>query len=422
MIVRVPLRRDTSANGAASQHPPSPRPGRLAELFVAETDRWFLDARPADVVARSDVTTNGAAREREAMQVLVAEDNADMGTYLCRVLSSRFSVKLARGGAEGYRKALDAPPSVVVADVMMPGMDGFTLLRRLRENPRTNELPVVLISARSDAESTTTALELGADDYITKPFGARELVARVQAALENSQRRAETAEARGRADGLRARDGELRALLNELRAVQRRVAVAADLERRRIERDLHDGVQQRLISIRLELGLVQDLLGRDLHSAGAKLAELRTAAEETLDELRDLAQGVYPSLLTSDGLGVALLAATRRMSIPVSIDAALVIRAPRSIESAAYFCCLEALQNVAKHAGPGASAAVGLSTRNGMLEFYVRDDGAGFDARDVARGRGLVNLRDRVDALGGQLNVISSPGEGTQAVGRIPLP
>jgi signal transduction histidine kinase len=230
------------------------------------------------------------------------------------------------------------------------------------------------------------------------------------------------AEARGRVEERARHEGELRALLNDLRATQRRVAVAGDAERRRIERDLHDGAQQRLMALRLELGLLQERVRDDPGRAAETLRGLRLELDEALEELRELAHGLYPPLLASDGLEAALAATARRSAIPVTIDASGMTRAPRSIESTAYFCCLEALQNAAKHAGAGARAAIELRMEGGVLSFSVHDDGVGFDPGVRRPGYGLINLRDRVDALGGDACVTSSPGAGTTVTGHIPLP
>jgi len=217
-------------------------------------------------------------------------------------------------------------------------------------------------------------------------------------------------------------EDELRALLNDLRAAQRRVAEAGDAERRRIERDLHDGAQQRLMALRLELGLLEERVTDDPKRAAEVLRELRLELDEALEQLRELAHGLYPPLLASDGLEAALAATARRSAIPVTIDAIGMTRAPRSIESTAYFCCLEALQNAAKHAGPDARAVIELRMGGGSLSFSVRDDGAGFDAGDMQPGYGLINLRDRLSALGGEASVTSAPGTGTTVAGHIPLP
>ncbi len=214
-------------------------------------------------------------------------------------------------------------------------------------------------------------------------------------------------------------EGELRALLSDLRAAQRRVAAAGDAERRRVERDLHDGAQQRLMAIRLELGLLRELLDSDPGAARKRLDVLHAELHVAVEQLRELAHGLYPPLLASDGLYAAPMSVARHSAIPVTVDGQGMARAPRAIESAAYFCCLEALQNATKHAGPGASVSIHVRLTDGALRFSVRDDGAGFDPEGVSPGYGLTNLRDRIDAVGGQVEVSSAPGRGTTVEGRI---
>ena len=205
------------------------------------------------------------------------------------------------------------------------------------------------------------------------------------------------------------------ALEGELRASRARIVAAGHAERRRIERDLHDGAQQRLVALRMHLALVGEKLGgsRELDSLGLEV-------DEAIDELRDLAHGLYPPLLAQAGVGAALAAVARRSGIPVRVFELGLSRQPEPVEVTIYFCCLEALQNVAKHAGPGASVAVTLGESDGCVEFAVEDDGAGFDPATVERGSGLTNLADRVAAVGGTLRVDSSPGAGTRVTGRVP--
>jgi len=232
----------------------------------------------------------------------------------------------------------------------------------------------------------------------------------------------ERAAARGREEERAKREAELRKLISDLRAARRRLVAAGSAERQRIERDLHDGAQQRLTVIRLELTLLAEMVEASDTRAAAKLAGIREQLDAALAELRELAHGLYPPLLASDGLSVALCEAARRASIGVTVDADGSGRAPRSIETAAYFCCLEAMQNAAKHGGEEVHATIRLRMSGGMLDFGVTDDGAGFDTASVRPGYGLINMRDRVDALGGLIDVISAPGKGTTVHGRIPLP
>jgi signal transduction histidine kinase len=208
-------------------------------------------------------------------------------------------------------------------------------------------------------------------------------------------------------------------LEGELHASRARILDAGHAERRRIERDLHDGAQQRLVALRIRLGLVGDQLERSPERA--MIEQLGADVEETIDELRNLAHGVYPQLLDQFGLRVALDAVARRFVLPVAILDGEVARHSAAIETAVYFCCLESLQNAAKHAGPGASVTVRLGERDGRVTFSVEDDGVGFDPGDVERGAGLTNLSDRLTAVGGTLQVDSRPGRGTRITGSLPV-
>jgi signal transduction histidine kinase len=213
---------------------------------------------------------------------------------------------------------------------------------------------------------------------------------------------------------------ELQDLLSVLRAARRRAVVAGDAERQRIERNLHDGAQQRLMAVRLELTLLQETLEGDPRGARGELQRLRGELDAALRELRELAHGLYPQLLATHGLSDAVRAAARRATFPVAVEIGEFGRLPSVIESAAYFCCVEALQNVAKHAGSGAEATVSLSVREDTLYFRVSDDGVGFDTA-ASGGQGLTNLLDRVGALGGRGEIDATPGVGTTVTGWIPL-
>jgi signal transduction histidine kinase len=206
--------------------------------------------------------------------------------------------------------------------------------------------------------------------------------------------------------------------LRELRESRARILAAADDERRRIERDLHDGGQQRLVALRVRLELADETMRESPARARRMLQQLGAEVDAALDELRSLAAGVYPSLLADRGLTDALRSAALRSPVPVSVAVSGEDRYGQDVEAAVYFCCLEALQNVAKHAPDAHAVAISLE-RNGDLRFSVSDDGPGFDA-EVA-GNGLVNMRDRVSAVGGTLEIKSSPGTGTEIVGHVPV-
>jgi signal transduction histidine kinase len=213
---------------------------------------------------------------------------------------------------------------------------------------------------------------------------------------------------------------QARGLLHEVSESRARIQATADEERRRIERDLHDGAQQRLVALRIQLELEAEEAEPADAERAATLRRLGTDVEEAIDEVRSLARGIYPAALADRGLADALRAAALRSPVPTTVLAAGVGRYSREIETTAYFCCLEALQNAAKHAH-GASAAVIELSDDGTLRVEVRDDGAGFDVATVDHGSGLVNMRDRLSAVGGELAAESSPGRGARIVITIPL-
>ena len=214
------------------------------------------------------------------------------------------------------------------------------------------------------------------------------------------------------------REARLLASIGELRDSRGRVVRAADAERRRIERDLHDGAQQRLVALQLRLAVLFDQDSPDK----AVLRQLEAEAEAASDELRALVHGIYPPVLAERGVAEALRVMALAAPIRTQIDAQDVGRLVPEIESTIYFCCHEAVQNAAKHAGIHATVLIHLREHAGVVTFEVRDDGAGFDPTTEPPGSGLSNLRDRVGAAGGELEIYSAPGRGTTIVGSIPAP
>jgi signal transduction histidine kinase len=209
---------------------------------------------------------------------------------------------------------------------------------------------------------------------------------------------------------------------DELRASRARIVEAGDAQRRRIERDLHDGAQQHLVALAVNVNLVRQISETDPETARSMLEQIGKDLQEAVQELRNLAHGIYPPLLMDRGLGEALSAAAARSPLPTGVEAEGIGRYPQAVEAAVYFCCLEALQNAAKHAGDGAEAMVVVREDAGGLVFEVRDDGAGFDLTGGAGGgHGFVNMGDRVGAIGGTIAVESAPARGTVIRGRIPL-
>jgi signal transduction histidine kinase len=215
----------------------------------------------------------------------------------------------------------------------------------------------------------------------------------------------------------RAWQARLDAELAELRASRTRVVDVGDAARRRIERDLHDGAQQRLVAAALELTMLESEFDRDPAAARAALARAREQLDGGLGELRDLARGIHPSVLTDRGLGVALEALVKRAPMPVDLRVAVPNRLDAGIEAAAYFLVSEALTNAAKHAGAD-TVTVEVAGNGDTVVVSVADDGVG--GADTARGSGLGGLADRVEAVGGRLEITSREGEGTRIGALLP--
>jgi signal transduction histidine kinase len=213
----------------------------------------------------------------------------------------------------------------------------------------------------------------------------------------------------------------LAARVAELELSRERVADAAETERKRIERDLHDGAQQHLVALRIALRLAREAVRESPDEAAELLAQTEKTASDALAELRDLAHGIYPPLLADHGLPAALEAHARKAGLPVVVDAEGTGRYPRQAEAAVYFAIGEALQNVAKYAQ---ASAIRVTVRQdcGWLAFRVDDDGTGFDQAATPMGSGIQGMADRMAALGGTLEISSVPGQGTTVTGRIPVP
>ena len=312
-----------------------------------------------------------------------------------------------------------------LAETVQRGLDASWTRISLATGPRENSVLMPRATAGTAPEAaaepvlTSRLLVAGADS----PVGVIECGPRLdggytdqdRSLLETLARQAALAVRNaGLASELSARLDEIRIQAGELAASRARIVHAQEAERRRIERNIHDGVQQELVALIASLRLARNQLDLDPTAAGATLAGLQEAVRVTLDDLRNLAQGIHPAVLTDRGLLPALEARTRTAPIPVALDADPALRRMRfddDVEGAAYFVACEALANALKHARADRIEFVVRHDR-GRLSIQVHDDGAGFDPRDTPR-RGLADLEDRVAALGGSLVIETVPGHGT---------
>ncbi|MFZ0972501.1 MAG: histidine kinase [Solirubrobacteraceae bacterium] len=212
----------------------------------------------------------------------------------------------------------------------------------------------------------------------------------------------------------------LESLSRVLPSLARRVLAAGDADRQRIERDLHDGLQQRLTGLRIRLALAaESFQERGDTDASAALNGFGEEVQQAIEEVRAFARGLYPLLLASEGLDAALVSASRYAPAPITVSARGIRRCRPEVESAVYFTCLAAIDNAAKHAGPAEVSVRAWDTAQ-ALHFTVCDTGCGFDPSRTPRGAGLNNMYDRIAAVGGTLALDSRPSHGTRLRGRVP--
>jgi signal transduction histidine kinase len=311
-------------------------------------------------------------------------------------IGSKESPVVARAGVSGGTWLDIWAPAIV-------GPDGSSAMRVAPVAHGGELLGLITVARRPDGEAFTEA----EDRVLT------ELARQVALALHNVQLDA----------ALQASLDELQVRNEQLQESRARIVAAGDAERRKLERNLHDGAQQHLVALAVKLRLTRDAVEDDPADAIAMIDEIKGNLHDAIQELRALAHGIFPPLLVSGGLTEALPAAASRASLPVTLDTSGIRRYSAEMEAAVYFCVLEALQNAGKHAGDGATAQVTVTERDGTLGFEVADDGAGFDATAVGeRGHGFVNMADRLGAFGGSLTVRSTPGAGTTITGSLPVP
>jgi signal transduction histidine kinase len=356
---------------------------------VIETTAWLLALSvPAIALACFAGLLRGRLFTEQALRRLarVAQEMPDAGT-LRRALAGAFGephTQILFPANEWENRWLDAGG----AEVKLPRLD-----------------PARTVHLVTDQDRTVAAIVY--DTASAPPPELVDAAANIAAVALDNQRLAAHAEAADR----------------ELVGSRARIAASADAERRRIERDLHDGAQQRLVALRIELGLLQEIAARDPARVPERLHELEQSAEDALTELRALAHGVCPPLLADRRLADALTAVVARCPLPVRLETHDLGSYAPEVETAVYFCILEALQNVQKHAPEARRTLVQIDGRGpGELRFLVHDDGPGTTPDRLEGGAGLTNMRDRIAAIGGQLSVASSPGLGTTVRGRVPAP
>ncbi|HVF08577.1 MAG TPA: histidine kinase, partial [Actinomycetota bacterium] len=316
-------------------------------------------------------------------------------------------------GDPGFRRAPVPLGSVSPSAIVQAGLSGHGWL--------SVWLPQML-EGREDAyvrlAPMASAGELQGVVVVERPVDAPVFASDEERALVEVSRHLGVALHNAQLDSaLQASLDEVRRQAAELQASRGRIVASADQARRTIERNLHDGAQQHLVALAVQLKLVRQMAERDPSQVTDRIDALSEAVDETLQELRDLAHGIYPPLLADKGLPDALTSAARRAALPVTVVADGLGRYGADAEATVYFCVLEALQNAGKYAGDGASITVEVREEAGSLVFVVADDGDGFDVQGRGTGAGFTNMLDRLGALGGTLRVESAPGRGTKVTG-----
>jgi signal transduction histidine kinase len=439
-IVGIPFGQDHLASGQMGGARSLSSTAVGAKPFVEEALRWLPDSTAAgsEIAALQDEllpvpcppVSHAAVRPR----ILVADDNSDMRQYLARLLSELYEVETASDGQEAILAARARPPDLIVSDVMMPIVDGFELLKTLRTDEQTRTIPVILLSARAGEESRLEGIQAGADDYLIKPFSARELLARVSGRLEIArlqrdqelQLRVSQSELEQR---VRERTHELTDASNGLRELSARLLQAQDEERRRIARELHDGAGQLLAALGMEAAALAKESDRLTPKAAASLGNIESLIMQMTKGIRTMSHLLHPPLLDDVGLQSALTEYAKgfatRSGIRVSLDLPETTnRLDRDYELSLFRIVQESLTNIHRHSG-SKTASIRIVRDDGALILEVQDAGRGMSPERLAEiqstgsGVGIRGMRERALQFSGTMT-IESDTSGTRIRVEIP--
>lgn len=353
-----------------------------------------------------------------------------LAEFLAAVSSTESEASAALAAVERAAEALDAEVAVIVKEGEAIAAIGFpegaVPVAKLEavtpgdssdvDIPGIGVAPATAVALGYPAGARLVLARSGPDDLSREEAGLLRGMARVTSMtlrmlrLLDDERAAREESDRQAAENAR--------LLTELAASRARIVATADETRRRIERDLHDGTQQRLVTLALQLQAIRKALPPTLDALPTELERIENGLRDGLEELREISHGVHPAILSEGGLGPALKSLARRSALPVELDLGIVGRLPQAVEVAAYYVVCEALANATKHANASV-VRVGLEVDNGALHLSIDDDGVG--GADPAGGSGLMGLKDRVEATGGTLSVESRPGSGTSLLVELPV-
>jgi len=341
--------------------------------------------------------------------VLIVDDDESAQEALFAMLEGEnYDLQLAKDGFQALQTIKRLEPDVILLDVMMPGMDGFEVCRRIRSTPELAEVPILILTALGDHDSLLQGIEAGADDFLTKPVDRRELIARIRTILRLNRYRT-LVEQRG-----------------NIRHMAERLIAAQEEERQRISRELHDDLGQALTTQLLSLRNLQEDLSLPVEVMFERLQALYDQSYEVSVKIRRLARDLRPPVLDTLGLKVAMQTYctefTRRIHLPVVFEADASL--PELVDTyniTLYRALQEALTNVVKHA-QASQVWVELSVEDNTVNLTVQDNGNGFSEEESAsQGIGLAGLRERITLAGGTLNISSAARRGTVLSAQFPL-
>ena len=419
-----------------------------AKPFVEEALRWLPDASNDndDILSDHELlpvpcppTSAAGVRPR----ILIADDNADMRQYLARLLREHYDIETVPDGKAALEAVRERTPNLILSDVMMPVLDGFELLRAVRAGERTRRIPVVLLSARAGEESRVEGMQAGADDYLIKPFSARELLARISARLEivrlqseGEARYRELAESlekqvQSRTEQLEHRTAELEKRSEDIRALSAQLLQLQNEERRHIARELHDSAGQTLAVLSMNLAELVEETRRNFPDITGQAAASEQLAQQLQQEIRTASYLLHPPLLDESGLESALewyvRGVTERTGLMIQLHVSEDFgRISREMELVVFRLVQECLTNIHRHA-QSKSATIRLSRDEEMLTLEVEDQGRGMSAERLAEiqaggsGVGVRGMRERVRQFSGNLT-LDSDRTGTSVKVTIPIP
>ena len=342
--------------------------------------------------------------------ILIVDDDASARKTLVAMLEGEnYELELAKNGFEAIQAAERLHPDIILLDVMMPGMDGFEVCRRIRSTPHLAEVPIIILTALDDRGSLLRGIESGADDFLTKPVDRQELKARVRTITRLN------------------RYHILMEQRENLRDMAERVVIAQEEERQRISRELHDDLGQALTTLLLALRNLQNDLSIPTTTLFERLQALHDQSYEIFVKIRRLAQDLHPPVLDALGLKVAMQTYceefTRRTKLPVTIEIEDAIPAlPDVYNITLYRALQESLTNVIKHA-QASQVWVALNVEDQTISLTIQDNGRGFEKEKLrSNGIGLAGLRERLTIAGGKFSVSSNPTRGTILSVQFPVP